>query len=348
MKSEFVNATCLDGLIILKEHNLVFLATPAYDIFADHTCGNGELVENVNDFDISEDSKETYSSIELVSSWSNKIRFDDDGYVTYLDLGGRRLYKGLPCDYSVFGRDYFPRLTTLSLAGTDLPLKEILAILPYIESTIECFYLGGNGLGARGARAIAASGLFQGETQRKLIKLDLRYNDIGGSGMVAISNALMNKTIPSNNSLDDTTKPRNEQNVNIVQYLYLEGNNIGDDGCAALSELLLWQSQTKQGSESSSCVRIREVYLGANKIGPTGAECLASVLRVNKTISKMYLEGNAIGAQGATVFCQVLEELKGDTGLKHLYVDNNNIGKEISNRLARALRSDSVIQDLTT
>mmetsp|Transcript_24845 Transcript_24845/g.58292 ORF Transcript_24845/g.58292 Transcript_24845/m.58292 type:complete len:347 (-) Transcript_24845:1582-2622(-) len=345
MKSEFVNATCLDGLVILKENKLIFLATPAYDIFADQSCGNGELVQKEGNTNTNEESKDTYSSIELVSSWSDKIRFDDDGYVTYLDLGGRRLYKGLPCDYSVFGSDYFPRLTTLSLAGTDLPLKEILAILPHIESTIECLYLGGNGLGARGAEAIAASGLFQGETQRKLIKLDLRYNDIGGSGMMALSNALRNKTIPSNNSLDDKTKSRNGQNASAVQYLYLEGNSIGDDGCAALSELLSSHSQIEQDGESSSC--IQELYLGANGIGPTGAEHLASVLRVNKTISKMYLEGNGIGAQGAIVFCQVLEELKGDTGLKHLYVDNNNIGKEISNRLAKALRSDSTIEDVT-
>ena len=49
VKNEFVNATCLDGLEILKEHKLVFLATPSYDLFADHSCGNGELVESGND-----------------------------------------------------------------------------------------------------------------------------------------------------------------------------------------------------------------------------------------------------------------------------------------------------------
>jgi hypothetical protein len=249
--------------------------------------------------------------------------------VVSLDLGGRRLYKGLPFEPAVFGTNHFPRLTTLNLAGTDLPLKDILAILPYIESTIECLYLGGNALGARGAEAIAASGLFQSETASKLIKLDMRYNDIGGAGMEVISNALMNEM---------NTK-------NIVQYLYLEGNNIGDEGCATLSELLSSKSQTDKGA--SSC-RIQEVYLGANAIGPAGAECIASILRVNKTISKIYLEGNTLGAQGATSFCQVLEELKGDTGLKHLYVDNNNIGKELSNRLAKALRSDTAIEDISS
>ena len=58
--------------------------------------------------------------------------------------------------------------------------------------------------------------------------------------------------------------------------------------------------------------------------------------------------GNALGAQGISAFCTVLEELQGDTGLKHLYVDNNNIGKESSNRLAKALRSDTAIEDITS
>ena len=123
-KNEFVNATCLDGLEILKGHNLVFLATPAYDIFAS-ACGNGELVDGIEE----EESKETYSSIELLSSWSDKVRFDEEGFVVSLDLGGRRLYKGLPFAPTVFGQ--FSRLSTLSLAGTDLPLADILAILPH-------------------------------------------------------------------------------------------------------------------------------------------------------------------------------------------------------------------------
>jgi Ran GTPase-activating protein (RanGAP) involved in mRNA processing and transport len=334
-KNELVNATCLGGLEILKDHKLVFLATPTYDIFADHGFGNGELVVEQNHTNNSEESKETIiSSTQLVSSWSDKIRFDDEGYVVSLDLGGRRLYKGLPFEPAVFGTDSFPRLTALNLAGTDLPLTDILAIVSHIESTIECLYLGGNALGSRGAGAIAASGLFRSETTTtasKLVKLDLRYNDIGGAGMEAISNALMNTTNASTN--------------NSVQYLYLEGNNIGDEGCAALSELLSSKSQTVQVTSSSG---IQEVYLGANAIGPAGAECIASVLRVNKTISKIYLEGNTLGAQGATSFCNVLEELKGDTGLKHLYVDNNNIGKELSNRLAKALRSDTAIEDISS
>jgi Ran GTPase-activating protein (RanGAP) involved in mRNA processing and transport len=347
-RNEFVNATCLDGLEILEEFGLVFLSTPTYDIFADHSFGNGELFEG----DINEESKETYSSKELVSSWSDKIRFDVDGFVTSLDLGGRRLYRGLPFDAAVFGTEFFPRLTTLNLAGTDLPVKDILAILSHIEATIECLYLGGNGLGSKGARAIASSGLFhQSGRPSRLNKLDLRYNDIGDFGMEAISNALMNKTntekSESKNS-DDASAPHNCQNANVVQFLYLEGNNIGDRGCAALSELLSSKPLTDECGGNLSCCRIQEVFLGANRIGPEGAECIASALRVNKTISKIYLEGNSLGAQGAAAFCQVLEELNGETGLKHLYVDNNNIGKELSNRLAQAMRSDTVIEEISS
>mmetsp|Transcript_18896 Transcript_18896/g.43218 ORF Transcript_18896/g.43218 Transcript_18896/m.43218 type:complete len:346 (-) Transcript_18896:247-1284(-) len=333
-KSQLVNASCLDGLEVLREHDMVFLATPAHDIFADHSYGNGELVEGQNDANANDESKETRSSKEFVSWWSNKVGFDDDGFVVSLDLGGRRLHKGLPFGADLFGTRKFPRLQTLSLAGTDLPLKDILAVLPHIESTIECLYLGGNGLGARGAEAIAASGLFRWSSDgsddgSKLVKLDLRYNDIGGSGMTAICKAVMETT-----------------NSNI-RYLYLEGNGIGDDGCAALAGLLSARPQSDEESTTSTGgSRIEEVYLGANRIGPPGAASIAAVLRTNKTVSKIYLEGNSLGAKGATSFCEMLEELKGDTGLKHLYVDNNNIGKELSNRLAKALRSDTAIRDV--
>ena len=332
-KNECVNATCLEGLEILKEHKLVFLATPTYDIFADHSYGNGQLVDQTASDD-KEESKETYSSNQLTSSWNDKIRFDDDGFVISLDLGGRRLYKGLPFEPSVFGTTKFPRLTTLNLAGTDLPLADILAIISHIESTIECLYLGGNGLGPKGARAIADSGLFRSPS--KLNKLDLRYNDIGSSGMEAISQALMDQS--RNNTNSDN---------NGVNYLYLEGNGIGDEGSASLSKLLSCSSQIEDNEETPpNCCGIQEIYLGANKIGPVGAASIASALRVNKQVSKIYLEGNTLGAQGAAAFCEVLEELDGNTGLKHLYVDNNNIGKELSNRLAKALRSDTAIEDI--
>lgn len=117
----------------------------------------------------------------------------------------------------------------------------------------------------------------------------------------------------------------NERNL---QYLYLEGNAIGDEGCAALAALL----------SSPSCP-IKELYLGDNAIGPAGAQSLAECLRVNKIISTIYLEGNSLGDKGVTAFCEILDELKDSTVNLKLYVENNTeISKEVSSRLVNALR----------
>jgi len=229
-------------------------------------------------------------------------------------LGGKRLYKGLPCSpQETFGR--FSRLVTLNIAGTDLPQQDIMAILAVsnIQSNLQSLYLGGNGLGEEGSQAIASLFL---PMAKQLKKLDLRYNDINGRGMAALTRAIATAQCP-------------------VQCLYMEGNQIRDDGAQALAELL-------DNPRKSS---IREVFLGANHIQAQGAQALAKTLYNNKAITKIYLEGNNIGLTGANSFSSVLEELEGDTGLTNLYVDNNNIGKEGSKRLAKALNSDTAIGD---
>jgi len=296
-----VHKECLNGLEILKEHNLVFLCPPTDtdEIFNIDTCAAAE-----------QETCGKYPSSELVTSWSNKVQFDSDGHVTSLDLGGKMLHKGLPCDPQVFGDQYFSRLQTFSLAGTNLPIAYMVAILPFIQSRIECLYLGGNSLGVNGAEQISSClRMF-----KRLVKLDLRYNDIGAEAMTAISQALVNTNI---------------------QHLYLEGNNIGDAGCIALVDFLLKKDNSQ----------IKELFLGSNQIDSSGAKSLASSLWGNKNISKIYLEGNNIGINGAKEFCSVLEELNGKTGLRNLFVDNNNIGKEMSKRLAASLKSGTTIQD---
>eukprot|EP00532_Pseudo-nitzschia_australis_P015747 CAMPEP_0168262060 /NCGR_PEP_ID=MMETSP0141_2-20121125/9468_1 /TAXON_ID=44445 /ORGANISM="Pseudo-nitzschia australis, Strain 10249 10 AB" /LENGTH=391 /DNA_ID=CAMNT_0008200365 /DNA_START=64 /DNA_END=1236 /DNA_ORIENTATION=+ len=218
--NEFVNPTCLDGLEILREHRLVFLNTPQpVDIFA-ALCqpGNGVLPTSDGNGNQQEESKETFSSNELLTSWqSDKVQFDNNGCLVSLDLGGKRLHKGIPCDPCVFGK--FQKLKILSLAGTDLPLKDILAILQEVaannngnyndndsgSSSIESLYLGGNGLGNVGIEAIVASKLFHLPNSSNLTKLDLRYNDIGSVGMGAICRAVMGDNGEDGNAASTTT-----------------------------------------------------------------------------------------------------------------------------------------------
>lgn len=249
----------------------------------------------------------------LCSSWSSsddmRVHFDAAGTVILLNLGGKRLHRGFP---SAEALSHLSVLRSLNLGGTDLPLKDTENVLSIVASSIESVYLGGNGLGNEGAKMIAR--WLSTEKPENLVKIDLRYNDIGGEGMEILCDGLLHAR---------------------VMYLHLEGNQIGNAGCASLSKLL----------KLEAC-HLVEVFLGGNKIEAAGAAQLASSLEANTTLTKLYLEGNSIGPEGATAFSEALEELKENKKhIKHLFVDNNNIGKEGSQRLARALDSRTAIPD---
>lgn len=273
----------------------------------------------------------------MISSWQAQpqqaVQFDDDGYVTLLDIGGKRLHRGYPCSIKDTIGALSTKLTTLNVAGTDLPRNDMLAILqlPHIRQHLECLYAGGNGWGDDGVMAMATEYFLSSHTHTtqttttNLVTLDLRFNDISGSGMTALCERL-----PSS-----------------VQQLYLEGNQVGDEGAAALAKLLEEQATAllQKDGDGSTSMGLREIFLGANGIGPDGAKALANSLRHNQTLSKLYLEGNHIGLEGANAFSSVLEELQqqGKNALKNLYVDNNQIGKDGSKRLAQALNSGTAI-----
>jgi Ran GTPase-activating protein (RanGAP) involved in mRNA processing and transport len=231
--------------------------------------------------------------------------------VGLVDLGGKHLHRGLRCPEAF---SFFSCLRSINLAGTDLPLADMETVLEHISKSIECVYLGGNGFGSKGTTLVAKWIVTQQPS--KLIKLDMRYNDIDGKGMAALCNGL-------------------EQSKTSLKYLHMEGNAIGNEGCNALAKLLV----------NDSCT-LNEVFLGANQIESAGARSLALALESNVTLSKLYLEGNNIGSDGAMAFSEALEGLKeNNKTLQHLFVDNNGIGKEALQRLGRALNSTKLIPD---
>jgi Leucine-rich repeat (LRR) protein len=321
----YVHESCLAGLELMLHHSLLSLHPPNQQnsMMLNHQAQLGLLPTVVVANSVALESKMDEASPipNLLSSWQGQprqtVQFDQDGYVIFLDVGGKRLHRGYPCSIEdTIGN--FSRLATLNLAGTDLPLKDILTVLKLhnLQQQLKCLYMGGNGLGDEGATVIATEYL---PFARILQKLDLRYNDIQEAGMVALCRGLAaSKT---------------------VKHLYMEGNQVGDSGVKALSELLLHQASL------SSEFGLREIFLGANQIQSEGAHSLAQTLYHNKILSKLYLEGNNIGIEGANAFSTVLETLQGDTALKNLYVDNNEIGNEGSKRLAKALNSATAIED---
>lgn len=300
----------------------------------------------------------------LVSYWTQSSNGDDDddtneaplqfdahGRVTLLHLGGKRLHRGLDQEtiISSSGMAHFSALQTLHLGGTDLPAPDTVRVLAAVAGTLTNLYLGGNGLGNDGVALLAswmAEFCNNTTTRLPLVKLDLRYNNItGDSGLTALC---------------QTGLPHCPK----LAILHLEGNRIGDEGCAALANCCMRSGRqrtdhvddistptttaTTTTTPSGDC-RLEQLYLGANGIGPVGAAHLAKVLRSeNSRLTKLYLEGNDMGDAGAAAWSQALEDTVHDTKnkssvLQHLFVDNNNIGKEASQRLTRALNRATVV-----
>ena len=245
--------------------------------------------------------------------WSSMAAFDD-GIVTGLDLGGMRLRSLEPALLS----DLAPSLVTLNLANTDLPLTEQARAAICQLGKLEVLCLGGNGINDE---RVADMADIVTKCGKSLTRLDLRYNDLGLKGIQTLCRAIVDGQCEK------------------LSCLHLEGNKVGDDGCQHIAEAL--------GNSY-----ISELYLGDNGIGPAGAAHFANALAPNATkLEKLFLEGNQIKAEGAEAFANALEGLwtKGEDGagisLKHLYCDNNGVGKDGMKRLALALRSPTAVGD---
>jgi len=251
----------------------------------------------------------------LCSAWEPVIRFDDNGVVVQLDFVGCRLRKGLPEESLNILQEFFSgTVTSLNLGGTDLPPKDTAEMLQQCFPHVSEVHLGGNNLMDTGVQILATDWLVTCST---LKVLDLRYNEIQAQGCSDLCSALQKQSTLIN--------------------LYLEGNRLQDEGATVLAK---WLAQ-------SDCPLV-EVFLGSNNIGPSGAKALAEALPTNTTLTKLYLECNRIQEAGAEVFTQVLttqEENKSCIILKHLYCDNNEIGKDASKRLAQALNGATAIGD---
>ena len=181
---------------------------------------------------------------------------------------------------------------------------------------------------------------------------------------------------------DDEDKDTANGGGGCLEKLYLEGNNLRDEGAKVLAAAFDSGTATTGRTDTTPKYHptLHELYLGQNSIGPTGAHSLAEGLRTKHgtrtpigNLRTLYLEGNAIGDEGAKAFRTVFEELpataslssqqrssKDDNNddaddhqkervlqrqlqLQHLYVDNNNIGKEETIKLAQSLQSSTTI-----
>jgi len=112
-----------------------------------------------------------------------------------------------------------------------------------------------------------------------------------------------------------------------LQTLSLWGNNIGDVGCIALSEVLIVNT-TIQALDISDC-----------NITITGAVALCSALKVNTSLINLEIGGNLIGNELANLFGEV-------PFLQKLDISGMNIGNEGAIILSESLKKNKTLTKL--
>jgi len=174
--------------------------------------------------------------------WNKIVSFDPEGYITTLSFGGMRLKPWVNLVHPLLNN-----VVTLHLANTDLAVSDLVTLLQSTSQGLQHLHLGGNNLGNIGGilpLKHVLSSLFN------LTTLDLRYNDIGPAGAAILGDILLQQQQNYSNDRFQNCSSA------LWDVLYLEGNQLGDDGIIALGK---------------GVGMVRELYLGQNSVGSKGA-----------------------------------------------------------------------------
>jgi hypothetical protein len=149
----------------------------------------------------------------------------------------------------------------------------------------------------------------------KLTSLDLRFNQIGPEGAIALATALQSEHCK-------------------LTELNLSGNEIGDEGTIALATAL----------QSEHC-KITSLELDNNKIGDDGAIALANALHnPNCTLTSLDIKYNNIGDDGVIALANELHNL--NCTLISLDINYNEVGSKIVTSINELIEQNQQIQRL--
>eukprot|EP00285_Hemiselmis_virescens_P016653 CAMPEP_0173401924 /NCGR_PEP_ID=MMETSP1356-20130122/52477_1 /TAXON_ID=77927 ORGANISM="Hemiselmis virescens, Strain PCC157" /NCGR_SAMPLE_ID=MMETSP1356 /ASSEMBLY_ACC=CAM_ASM_000847 /LENGTH=357 /DNA_ID=CAMNT_0014362177 /DNA_START=45 /DNA_END=1118 /DNA_ORIENTATION=+ len=116
-----------------------------------------------------------------------------------------------------------------------------------------------------------------------------------------------------------------------LEHLDLQGNNVGDEGCASVAAIMM--------GSSVSCV-----HLDANQVTDAGVGVLCSALSDERcTLTALHLGQNKIGEKGARTLCASLSQ---NTSLQFLSLAGNRLGDYGVTSLAHALRLNNTLTEL--
>lgn len=164
--------------------------------------------------------------------------------------------------------------------------------------TLTSLLLGGNRMGNRGARLIAA-GLAK---NKKLLMLNLADNSIGVDGAVAIARSLMiNSTLQHLDLTKNRCQSHGAEEIGAalkqnssLKTLLLGANFLLGEGAASIASALVTNTT------------LVELSLANNLFDVEGTAALSEALKLNNTLATLSLRGNALGEEGHKVFSSCL------------------------------------------
>ena len=179
------------------------------------------------------------------------------------------------------------------------------------------------------------------QSDKDLVRLDLRGLNVGLNGVVTLSAALRQNSHLRALNLSYNLIP-SEGAVLIVksipktvETLDLRDNGVGNDGATAIGDYLSEQS------ESILC--LNNLLLRNNCIGARGAAHLAQSLQFNHSLQRLDLGSNLIGNHGAEAVGILLSTNK---SLQWLSLWNNNIDSRGVHFIAEGVAANSSLEVL--
>lgn len=237
-----------------------------------------------------------------------------------------------------------PTLESLNLSNNPFDDEGCVAVANFLQhsSSLKKLKLVVCGIRQEGSEAMA-NFLCQ-NSSLSLEHLNMSLNELTPAGSVAIANALVTNTSLNTLILEKcdidirgakAMADALDQNSSL-QYLDLSNNDgIGDQGCIAISEVLL---------HSSINSSLETLILEKCDIGAEGAKSLADVLRHNNAkLRRLNLSSNPIGDVGCTA---ISNGLLLNSSLKVLRLSRCFIGAEGVKAMANALSTNCSLENL--
>ncbi|XP_050406291.1 leucine-rich repeat-containing protein 74A [Patella vulgata] len=116
-----------------------------------------------------------------------------------------------------------------------------------------------------------------------------------------------------------------------IEKLDLEGNDIEEDGCVCLSDML------------RENIYITKLVLSNNRIGNDGVITLCDILKRNDAVTTLDISGNELSDVSAVQICEMLQK---NATIKHLLLSHNQFEEKAAECFNEALSVNEALESL--